>query len=195
MLRISTRLIASLAAVAACGLAGCASGGNPLSARRTTMGTLKADVARLEGQNQKYRARVAQLEADKRRISEQLVQERDFSGDLAARLDDARTLLTRQGAPDEELAKLRPHDSIERVSPSPGRSARRKPPFAQIGSGAYPVRGPNEEDLPEPAHLDESDSEPAAPAPPIRERPRQEDTTLRWMPVVTGLAEPSASRR
>jgi hypothetical protein len=191
-------LLARLAALAACGVAGCATGGGPLTARRTTIGTLKADVARLEGQNQQYRAKVAQLEADKRRVGEQLAQEREASGELAARLDDARALLTRQGAPDEEMARLRPRDTIERVSPNPGRTARRKPPFAQIGSGSYPIATPNEEDLPDPGDLEEAEPETEPEprrTPPIRERPPRDDTSLRWLPVATGLSETGVKRR
>src|SRR5262245_60218573 len=59
------------AALAALALGGCAGTGGPLSARRTTMGTLKADVARLESQNQQFRRQVAELETDKHRINEQ----------------------------------------------------------------------------------------------------------------------------
>jgi outer membrane murein-binding lipoprotein Lpp len=189
MTRRRCLLMTGLAALTACGLAGCTAGG-PLTARRTTLGTLKADVARLEGQNQQYRAKIAQLEADTQRLGEQLAQEREFSGELAARLDDARALLARQGAPDEELARLRPRDSIERVSPHPGRTARRKPPFAQIGSGAYPIASPNEEDLPNPDDLEEIEPEDSRSALPTRD-----ETSLRWLPVATGLSEPGAKRR
>ena len=179
MTRRRCLLMTGLAALTACGLAGCTAGG-PLTARRTTLGTLKADVARLEGQNQQYRAKIAQLEADTRRLGEQLAQEREFSGELAARLDDARAL----------LARLRPRDSIERVSPHPGRTARRKPPFAQIGSGAYPIASPNEEDLPNPDDLEEIEPEDSRSALPTRD-----ETSLRWLPVATGLSEPGAKRR
>src|SRR5207249_1325393 len=103
-------------------------------------------------------------------------------------------LLARQGAPDEELVRLRPHDSIERVAPTPGRTARRKPPFAQIGSGSYPIATPNEEDLPDPGDLEEPEPQPR-PARPLRNRPPREETSLRWLPVTTGLAEPDAKRR
>lgn len=194
MPRYSIHRAAILAALAAGGLTGCAAGGNPIAARRATLGTLKSDVARLETQNQQYRSRVTQLESDKRRIGEQLAQEREANDDLATRLDNARTLLARQGTGDEELARLKPHDAVERVSPTPGRTTRRKTPFAQIGSGSYPIATPNEEDLPDPGDLQQDDPEPR-PRPARRAAPARDETSLRWLPVATGLSEPGAKRR
>jgi hypothetical protein len=154
------------------------------------MGTLKADVARLESQNQQFRRQVAELEADKHRINEQLAQEREANGDLAARLDNARMLLARQGVSTETTEPRRPTDSIERITPPAGRArSTRKPPFAQIGGGARPLPTPDDEDLPLPEEPDRDDPEPAG-----RESSRAEPA-LRWLPVETGLSEPTARRR
>jgi hypothetical protein len=189
--------IAIAAALSALVVSGCAGVGSGLASRRTTMGTLKADVARLESQNQQFRGRVAELEADKRRVSEQLAQEREANGELTARLDDARMLLARQGGTGEAVERQWPDDSIERITPPSGRtrSSTRRPPFAQIGGGRRPIPTPDDEDLPAP---EETPDEPARSSdlfPEDRERSTRGERTLRWLPVATGLTEPSAKRR
>lgn len=193
---MSRRTAPSLACLAAllAALPGCA-GGGPISARRTTMGTLKSEVARLEGRNQQDRARIAELEADRRRLSEQLAQEREASGELAARLDDARSLLARQDLPDEELTQTRPRDAIERITPPARRvnNSRRKPPMAQIGTRTRAADP--DEDIPLPDEADDVEGSYAPSPSPRPARPRPEESSLRWLPVATGLAEPATPRR
>ncbi len=75
---------------------GCA-GQNPFTSRQTTMGSLKASVSQLEFENEKLRKEVGELKADNSRLDNQLVQEREANGEIAARLDDAKDLLRRQG--------------------------------------------------------------------------------------------------
>jgi glutamine amidotransferase len=182
--RRPTAIAAALAGLIASGCAGVGSG---LTARRTTVGTLKADVARLEHQNEQYRSRVAELEQDRRRISEQLAQEREANGELAARLDDARMLLARQGGASEPAETTLPsRDAIERIAPpsSRSRSTARKPPFAQIGTARRPLPAPDDEDIPAPGDVSEQDRTP----PPARR--------VRGGPVRPGRADPPlASRR
>jgi outer membrane murein-binding lipoprotein Lpp len=193
-------------------LAGCASGPGPLAQRRTTVGTLKANVARLEAENEQYRTKLTENEKDRGRLREQLSQERDANGELTARLDDARALLARQGIDDtptrpRQAAKPDPADDgpTARTVPAGNRRAPREAPFAQIGGAPKAVA--DEPDDPYTTRIDEP-----APAPsgrvneddlpvalPRSRAPRSEpepagDTPLRWMPITTGAAEPTPRR-
>src|SRR3954454_20966409 len=75
---------------------GCAQPG-PFSSRQTMVGGLKASVSQLEFENEKLRKEVGELKADNSRLDNQLVQEREANGEIAARLDDAKDLIRRQG--------------------------------------------------------------------------------------------------
>lgn len=118
-------------------LTGCAQS-NPLLARRTNVGTLKASVSRLEFQNEQLRRETAQLEAENREIENRLVQEEAFNGQLQARLDDARNVISRRGDDAGSLSRnLDPRDADEptgsrTVPAARSNRTRRKPPFARI---------------------------------------------------------------
>jgi hypothetical protein len=107
-------------------LSGCAQPGS-LLAPRTTVGSLKTSLSHLEYENEQLHREVAQLKSENRAIEDRLVQEEAVNGDLAARLDDARNLLSQQGLdPGGELdgRRMRPAGRSNR--------GRRKPPFARI---------------------------------------------------------------
>lgn len=119
-------------------LGGCSSSG-PLLSRRTTVGTLKASMAQLEKERDDSRQRLAQLEKENRKIRDDLALERQASGELTARLDDARALLTDQGLasrlPPTRSARVAPaatDEGFDELDAEPARP-RRKAPFAQIG--------------------------------------------------------------
>ena len=102
------------------------------------MGSLRSSVSQLEIEKSKLRTELADLQADHRRLEDQLAQEEVANGEMAARLDDARVLLRGQGVEDGALAgsardNSYPIGDSPRTSPA-GRSARpsRKPPFARI---------------------------------------------------------------
>lgn len=166
-------------------LAGCSSSGGFLS-RRTTVGTLKTNVATLEQERDEYRRRVAELEQENRRASDALAQEREANGELTARLDDARALLADQGVTTTARTGLSAdpaRDPGDDDIPPPSEPARprRKAPFAQIG-GIRAVPYPDEEmavDEPEPAANDEDLPPPARPA----SREASGSAPLRWLPV------------
>jgi outer membrane murein-binding lipoprotein Lpp len=209
------------AALAALAIAGCASGPGPLTQRRTTVGTLKASVARLEAENEQFRTRLTESDKERGRLREQLSQERDATGELTARLDDARALLARQGIDDtparpRQTARPAPaqeedDEPTARTVPAGNRRAPRDAPFARIGGAPRAV-----EDDPDATRIDgESDPEPE-PTGRVNEDdlpvslPRSRstrvesgrdpapaadaDSPLRWMPITTGAAEPTPRR-
>jgi hypothetical protein len=112
-------------------VAGCAQSG-PLLSHQAALGTLKASVSHLEYENQQLRRQVTDLKAENRQIEDRLVQEESVNGELSARLDDARNLLSRRG--------LGTGDGLDADPTTPGRALPagrsnrkpRKPPFAQI---------------------------------------------------------------
>ncbi len=84
--------------IAAYGLAaaGCAQDSSWVGSN-STVGSLKTSVTQLEHDNAQMRKQVADLESEKRRLSEKLAQERVTNDDLSTRLDNARGLLSRKG--------------------------------------------------------------------------------------------------
>jgi hypothetical protein len=175
-------------------MAGCAGSGSLLSPQ-TTVGSLKASVSHLEYENQQLRRQVATVEKENRQVENRLVQEEALTGELHARLDDARTLI---GHRDSGAAA-----SATDVDPGPeppaktlpaGRTTRkgRKPPFAQI---------PGRIDTVPPATDDDGD-------PPRDETPttssrwrvdpgpqsRNDDMTV-WLPVARGATDATPPRR
>jgi hypothetical protein len=125
-------------------LGGCA-GQNSLLSSRTTVGSLRSRVSHLQYENEQLQKQVADLGSEKHRLEDELVQEEARSGDLAARLDDARHALRGRGdgtvsSEDSELS-----ETPQRALPA-GRSTRkkRKAPFAQIPSRSEPF-GPGDE--------------------------------------------------
>jgi hypothetical protein len=109
-----------------------------------TVGQLKTSLSHLELENEQLKHSVARLKQENRSIEDRLVQEQIDNGDLAARLDDARNLLSDRGldpelrvgsrrgsdglggSPADDLSKPRTLRAGQRARP------RRKPPFARI---------------------------------------------------------------
>ena len=186
--RMRTR-IAVLGAIVLLALsAGCSQPG-PFLQRQTMMGALKSNVAQLESEKEQLAKQLADQKTEYRRIESQLAELDSVNGDLSARLDDARTIIGRQGFDDgSTLSPSRSaSDSNRRASPARSAPSKgRKTPFAQI---------PNER-----RSLDESgdrskDDEFEAPS---SRRGRDEfgpqsrlDDQSPWMPVARGASSPS----
>lgn len=200
----------ALAALALMAVAGCASGSGPLARRRTTVGTLKASVAQLEAENERYRTRLTENEGQVTRLREQLTQERKATGELTARLDDARALLASQGIDDtparpRRTASPEPYESPSAHTIPAGNPGNRSAPFAQIGGGpraiepaeddlgANPIKfgaptgAVNEDDLPVALPRSSSGTNRETP-------PASRDAPLRWMPITTGAVDSSTRR-
>lgn len=176
--RWAVGLLACLAA--AC--AGCSGRGTYITGGPTT-GQLKTSLSRLEYENDQLKTEVARLKDENRSFEDRLVQERIHSGDLAARLDDARNMIRDRGYEFDDAAADDPL-SRPRTLPAGRATPRRKPPTARIPS---PV---DDEEIP-PLILDDD----RAPARSSRQRPpaRGEDSVsmrvdddFRWIPVANG---------
>ncbi len=174
-------------------LAGC-SQPNSFLARNTTVGMLKSSLSHIEYENQQLRTKVTKLETENRTIENRLVEEENLNGDLSARLDDARDLLSRQGTDWPQKGRAMSANSepsgLDSSSPSEartlpaGRSTRkpRKPPFTRIpgriddgfssGNGSEAAGG----DL-------ERNSSPAGDG--LGPQSWRDDD-LRWMPIARG---------
>jgi hypothetical protein len=159
-------------AAAASLLFGCAQPG-PLSARRTKVGTLTTSLSHLEYQNEQLRRETAQLKAENRQIEDQLAQVEALNGDLTARLDDARNVISRGGGEP-------PGDPPQTLPAGRSSRTRRKPPFARI---------PGRIDTLPPA--DPADDLPVDPFDPPSSRQSDEfgpqgrlEDRDRWLPVV-----------
>lgn len=171
-------------------MTGCA-GPGPIASRHTMLGTLKTSVAQLESDNQSLRRQVAQLKAENTRIEDRLVQEEAANGEMAARLDDAKELLNRQGGDTTALGRGSRSPFDEEIPPpvkTINRSGRRQPPAAAIPR----LRSSEQDD--EPLDL--------GPAPKGRGRDveldlgpqsrRDDDEDHRWLPVARGRPNPPA---
>ena len=162
------------------GLSGCAQSGRSFG-QRTTVGSLKTGLSQLEFQNQQLRREVANLNADNRRIEDQLVQEEAENGELSARLDDARNLVTRRSVEGGEMTT--DLDPPRRAIPA-GQSTRkrRKPPFAKIPGRIAPIPSVEDEGGGDSQSRRDTDDDP------VREGRR--DRTSSWLPVIVGAMEP-----
>ncbi len=163
---------------------GCAQSGSLLS-QRTNVGTLKTGLSQLEFQNQQLRRQVANLKSDNRKVEDQLLQEETANGELSARLDDARNLLSRRGVGGDEVG---PDFESPTRTLKAGQSnrQRRKPPFARI-PGQIDVL-PDSGDEPEPRR-DSSRNDGQTLREGRRERPSS------WLPVVVGVTDSGQPRR
>jgi hypothetical protein len=133
-----------------CSGAGCSGQSNFLTGG-PTVGQLKTSLSHLEYENQQLKKSTAKLERENRSMEDRLVQEQMETGDLTARLDDARNLLRDRGIDaDVRVGSHRDGESLgassgarERADrssfPEGSRSRRRKTPFAQISAGGEPV--------------------------------------------------------
>jgi len=140
------RLPAVLALIyAGLGVAPGCSGQSSFLTGGPTVGQLKTSLSHLEYENQQLKRSVAKLEQENRSVEDRLVQEQIDNGDLAARLDDARNLLSDRGIdPDVRVGSRRGGDGVRgssavddgsapRTLPTGQRARqRRKPPFAHI---------------------------------------------------------------
>jgi hypothetical protein len=178
-------------AIGALAGAGCAQS-NPLISHRATLGTLKTSVSQLEFENHQLKQKVANLESDGRQIEDRLVQEESINGDLRARLDDAKALLSRRGlGPDgSDAAAVDPDPFAPRRTLPAGRSNRkaRKPPFARIPGriDAEPPADEQEHDAPNSS----STRWRGDPGP----QSRRDDSAV-WLPVAGGASDLSTPRR
>jgi hypothetical protein len=176
--RSRTRSLALCLALAAVAPVGC-SGPSLFTSRQTSMGTLKASVSQLEFENEKLRKEMGELKADNSRLDNQLVQEREANGEIAARLDDAKDLIRRQGGSAQALggSSSNAEDDIPPPVSTP-KSRRiktnRPPPAVRIPS---PEFEPNNEDV---------GFAPAARKPPRDIGPDAPDDD-RWLPIARGL--------
>jgi hypothetical protein len=133
-----------------CFAAGC-SGQSGFLTGGPTFGQLKTSLSHLEYENEQLKKTTAKLERENRSMEDRLVQEQLETGELTARLDDARNLLRDRGIDaDVRVGSHRSGDAMgassqEREGAEPSgfadgsRSRRRKTPFAQISGGGDSV--------------------------------------------------------
>jgi hypothetical protein len=144
--------------------------------RHTLVGSLKASVAQLEAEKDGLRRERTELQAENRRMRDQLVQAETANDDLITRLDNARNLIRGQGGSDTELARpdMDPTPHTAPAARSPRRS--RRSPVTQI---------PGIQPLPEPEPAQDTDDgfEPFDTDPQAR---RGDDSP--WMPLARGRA-------
>ncbi len=191
--------------ILAMAVAGC-SGQKPF--QNSSSASMKTTLSHLQFENEQLRTEVAKLKEENRSIEDRLVQEQLHTGDLAARLDNARNLLRDRGIDGETRLGSRseasdPDDDLSRPRALPaGRSTRkpRKPPTASIPSE-------QEAKLPRAREGDEGDggtiSFKAPGSAPPRSRSREdsvvkvedEDDSFVWQPVAQGGDSESSSKR
>ena len=182
--RSSGMVLCLLAAVS-----GCAEPG-PLLSRRTTVGTLKTSVSHLQFENEQLRKQLASVESDSRQIEERLVQEEAANGELTARLDDARSLLSQRGVgPGDDTFASGSAATRNTLPAARSTRRRRKPPFAQIPGRLDTLVPENEQDDAD-FGASPGASGPGGLGPQSRlDRPRT------WLPVAGDLTDPPAARR
>jgi outer membrane murein-binding lipoprotein Lpp len=127
---------------------GCAQQGL-FTGRRTTVGTLKANVSQLESEKEQLQRQVAELETENRRIESRLTRTERENASLASRLDDARGSLASEGSSgssglasaSRSRAGARSYDDEEFIESAPTRKAksRKAPPFARIPGQITPA--------------------------------------------------------
>ncbi len=164
-------------------LLGCAQT-SPMFGGRTKVGTLKTSVSHLEYQNEQMRREIAQLKSENRQIEDEMAQVEAHNGELTARLDDARNVISRDG--DE------PPDGPPRTLPA-GRSSRtrRKPPFARIPGRIDAIPPVDSADNPPDDPFDSPSSRNSDSFGP---QGRLEDRD-RWLPIARGTANTPAQVR
>ena len=167
--------------------AGCAQSG-PLSRRTTMVGALKTNVAQLESEKDSLSREVAELKSENRRIENELAVVSDQNGDLAARLDDARAVMGRQGIDDGRASSAsRSASDLDRpakrrVAPSGNSPRNRKAPFAQIPADRRSLDDADEGSLDAPSSRDDRDD--------LGPQSRLDDRSP-WMPVARGKNSPT----
>jgi hypothetical protein len=157
---------------------GCAQQG-PLTSRYTTIGALKANVAQLESEKDRLSRERNELQAENRRIQDQLVQAETTNDDLITRLDNARNLIRDQGG---DTTVARPDlDPTPLVAPAarPQRRSRKSPVTQIPGIQSFPEPEPEAE----PDHGRYDGFEPFDDDPQAR---RGGDSL--WLPIARGRA-------
>ena len=117
-------------------LAGCANSG-PIARRGGMLGALKTSVAQLESEKAGLARQLADQKAENRRVESQLAEVESQNGDLAARLDDARAVMSRQGIGEDRSVSSRQNIEDDLSSPRRSTPARvqpkgRRSPFAEL---------------------------------------------------------------
>ncbi|MBX6316147.1 MAG: hypothetical protein IRY99_25035 [Isosphaeraceae bacterium] len=168
---------------------GCTQPG-PLTARRTTIGALKASVSLLESEKEQLRREVTDLKAENQRLGQRLAQSESANDELATRLDNARELLRRQGGGESLLGRSTETDPEFRLEPMPrttpaGRNPKkgRKTPFAQI-PGEIAIPDPNFQDEGSDPRDERSDRDDFGPQSRL-------DAASPWLPVARGVSRSS----
>ena len=184
-------------AIASLAASGCAQTGDSFFARRTTVGSLKTGLSHLEFENDQLKSKVAELKSINREVEDRLVQEESAIGELQARLENARSLLSDRGRLDNRSEKIT-DSSIDPLPPEPPKTLRagrpskpkRKTPFARIGGTVEP--------LPD----DEQDAPVDLPASPRKPRPDSDDQSnssagdiTKWLPISRGVMDGSTLKR
>jgi hypothetical protein len=172
---------------------------------------MKSSLSHLQFENEQLKTEVAKLKEENRSIEDRLVQEQLHTGDLAARLDNARNLLKDRGFDSDTRLGSRSGSATsdaEDDSPRPralpaGRSTRkpRKPPAASIpGDLDSQLPSAPEHDGDDGSTISFNTPGPASPRPQrsqeSRQTPRETESDLIWQPVATaGDAQAPSSRR
>lgn len=180
-LTLNHRLALAVAMLAS-GCAGTGSNSNSLLSGPATVGSLKTTLSNMEYENRQLKSEVAKLDANNRDIENELLQEKSANGELSARLDDARTLLSQRGLGDgagldSGTTRTRPAGQSNKTP--------RKPPFAKIPGRIEPV----------PADEDESSSGSGKRTGDDLGTSSFHAGSLQWFPIADGKSEPPPAPR
>ena len=173
-------------------LAGCSQSG-PFARRQGMVGALKTNVAQLDSEKAALARQLAEQKAENRRIETELADIEAQNGELAARLDDARVVMSRQGIDEGRSASARPaadRDGTRRATPARVQPKGRRTPFAQIPSERRALDNPDQSDT-------ERDRDELLD--PRRSRDDRDDQgrlddRSPWMPVARGKGSATRSR-
>lgn len=159
-------------------MSGCAQQG-PFAERQNRLSALKSSVALLENQNAELKTKVTELSQDNRRLEDRLVQEESHNGDLAARLDDARNVISQR----ESSRGFSSFDDEPITKPVRRSTKPKRPPAASIpgpdnDSGSFET---DPLDIPKPRFRSDG-----------AQSYRTDDST--WLPIAQDTSEPKKYR-
>jgi hypothetical protein len=152
------------------------------------VGALKTNVAQLESEKDGLARELAEQKAENRRIENELAVVSDQNGDLSARLDDARAVMSRQGFEDgatSRSASDSDRPAKRRATPAAAPKSR-KAPFAQIPAERRPVDDSDEGTLDTPSSREDRYD--------LGPQSRLDDRSP-WMPVARGRNSPTRSMK
>ena len=161
--------------------------------RHGMVGALKTNVAQLESEKDNLARELATQKTENRRIESELAATESQNGDLAARLDDARSVMSRQG-PGDGRSTLSASDDERgpkrKSSPAKSQPKNKKIPFAQIPKARRDLdesddRSP-EDLLDSPRPRDDRDE--------LGPQSRLDDNSP-WLPVARGRSSPTRTVR